>query len=214
MKVLIADDHGIIRLGVSQIIREIDPASTIHEAEDFDETIRLLAVQDIDLLILDINIPGGNNFQMITMVKSKQPEIKVLVFSAFSEELYATRYFKAGADGYLQKDSAPTEVRKAVKTVLSGRHYMSQNVREYFLQGFIGKNKDRDTNTDNPLVLLSDRETEVARMLVSGTSQTKIAEQLNLHTSTVGTHKFRIFEKLSVSNLAELIEKYRVYDYL
>lgn len=212
MKILIADDHGIIRLGLSQIIKEIEPAGTIFEAEDFDETIQVLTAHAIDLLILDINIPGGNNFQMINSVKSKRPKVKVLVFSAFSEELYATRYFKAGADGYLQKDSAPDEVRNAVKTVLSGRHYMSPNVREYFLQSLIGNNKD-SRKQFNPLVLLSDRETEVARMLVSGVSQTKIAEKLNLHTSTIGTHKYRIFEKLAVSNLAELIEKYRVYDY-
>ncbi|QEC51490.1 LuxR family two component transcriptional regulator [Anseongella ginsenosidimutans] len=209
MKVLIADDHGIIRLGVSQIIKEIDPGSTIHEAEDFDETIRLLNAHIIDLLILDINIPGGNNFQMISTVKSKQPDIKVLVFSAFSEELYATRYFKAGADGYLQKDTSPVEVKSAVNTILSGKHYMSQNIREYFLQGMIRK----EVNMNNPLAELSDRETEVARMLVMGISQTAIAEKLNLHTSTVGTHKYRIFEKLAVSNIAELIEKYRIYDY-
>lgn len=212
MNVLIADDHGIIRLGVSQIIREIRPSCTVHEAEDFDEAISLLNAQAIDLLVLDINIPGGNNFQMISTVKSKQPGVKVLVFSAFSEELYATRYFKAGADGYLQKDSSPAEVKSAVNTVLSGRHYMSPNVREYFVESLFGK--DKDSKMENPLGLLSDRETEIARMLVSGLSQTKIAEQLNLHTSTVGTHKYRIFEKLAVSNLAELIEKYRVYDYL
>lgn len=209
MKVLIADDHGIIRLGISQIIRAMDPASVIYEAEDFEETVRILNAYPADLLILDINIPGGNNFQMIGTVKSRQPGVKVLVFSAFSEELYATRYFKAGADGYLQKDTSPAEVRNAVNTVLSGKHYMSQNIREYFVQSL----KKKETTNNNPLVRLSNRETEVARLLVTGVSQTKIAEKLNLHTSTIGTHKNRIFEKLAVSNLAELIEKYRVYDY-
>lgn len=209
---MIADDHGIVRLGVSQILKEVEPLARIYEADDFDETIRVLNEHAIDLLILDINIPGGNNFQMIHAVRSKRPDVKVLIFSAFNEELYATRYFKAGANGYLQKDSAPEEVRNAVTTVLSGRHYMSPNVREYYLRSVIGKTKDNERSV-NPLGLLSDRETEVARMLVSGVSQTKIAEKLNLHTSTVGTHKYRIFEKLSVSNLAELIEKYRVYEH-
>lgn len=202
---MIADDHGIIRLGVSQIIREMEPSSTIYEAEDFDETVRILNTHIIDLLILDINIPGANNFRMIDTVKSKQSDVKVLVFSAFSEELYAARYFKAGADGYLQKDTSPAEVRKAVDTILSGKHYISQNVRERFVQSVLNS----EVNIGNPLTRLSDREAEVARLLVTGMSQTKIAEKLNLHTSTVGTHKNRIFEKLAVTNLVELVEWYR-----
>ena len=208
MNILIADDHGVIRLGAGQIVKEVAPKAVIYEAEDFDEVLGVLNARPIALLILDINIPGGNNFQMIRTIKLKQPAIKILVFSAFSEELYAMKYFKAGAEGYLQKDTSGEEVKEAVKTVLGGRQYMSQNIREQILYNMLNKSDE----AKNPLVLLSERETEIARMLVCGMSQTKIAEKLNLHPSTVATHKIHIFEKLSVKNLAELIEAYRVYD--
>lgn len=205
--VLIADDHAIVRLGMKQIICSLPGAMPITEAKTFDEAISLIEAHTFDLLILDINMPGGNNMQMIYAVKLRQPDIRILVFSAYDEILYALNYLQAGADGYIEKNSPDEEFRTAINAVLMGEKYISKAVREQLIGKFTGQQEHHR----NPFTVLSPREIEVMNLLTKGLSLIKIAEALHLQLTTVSTYKTRIFEKVGVKNVIALIEKAQMY---
>ena len=205
--VLIADDHAIVRLGMKQIICSLPVAISVAEAKTFDEAISLIEAHTFDLLILDINMPGGNNLQMIYAVKLRQPAIRILVFSAYDEILHALNYLKAGADGYIEKNSPDEEFRVAINAVLTGEKYISKAVREQL----IGKLTGQQEHHSNPFAVLSPREIEVMNLLTKGHPLIKIAEILHLQLTTVSTYKTRIFEKVGVSNMIALMEKAQMY---
>ncbi len=208
-EILIADDHGIVRLGTSIVVKEALPLARVTQAEDFDEMIALLSEKAYDLLLLDINMPGGNNIKMVEKILIKQPTIKILVFSSYDETLYALRYLQAGAAGYLNKNTSKADLKDAVLTVLQRGKYMSPEVRDmYYNTLTMGKSVIK---ADNPLNKLSNREVDVAKYLVQGLGIMEVSKALNLSTSTVSTYKTRIFEKLQVDNIAELIEKFRLH---
>lgn len=205
--ILIADDHTIVRLGVTHIISTLTLPTSIKEAETFDQVITLLDQQPFDLLVLDINIPGGNSLQMIDAVKLRQPKIKILIFSGYDEQLFAINYMQAGADGYLVKYSPEDEIRTAIQTVLNQQKYMSAATREQMLN-MLNTQKEP---VQNPLATLSGREIEVMNLLTKGIPVAKIAEMLHLQVTTVSTYKTRVFEKLGISNIVELLEKVKMY---
>jgi DNA-binding NarL/FixJ family response regulator len=205
--ILIADDHTIVRLGVSHIISTLPTPAAVEEASTFDEVIAQLESRPFDLLILDINIPGGNNLQMIDAVKLRQPNIRILMFSGYDEQLFAINYMQAGADGYLVKYSPEEEIRSAISTVLNQQKYMSAGTREQLLSML---NSQREPVL-NPLSTLSGREVEVMYLLTKGVPVARIADMLNLQVTTVSTYKTRIFEKLQISNVIELLEKVKMY---
>lgn len=205
--ILVADDHTIVRLGVTHIITTLTLPTVIHEAETFDQVITMLDKQPYDLLILDINIPGGNSLQMIDAVKLRQPKIKILIFSGYDEQLFAINYMQAGADGYLVKYSPEDEIRNAILTVLNQQKYMSAATREQMLNML---NTHREP-VQNPLANLSGREIEVMNLLTKGIPVARIAEMLHLQVTTVSTYKTRVFEKLGISNIVELLEKVKMY---
>lgn len=206
--VLIADDHAVVRYGTSLIVRSIIPGSEVHEAENFNQLIQLLEKKDYSLVILDINIPGGNTHQMIDAIRLRRPGIKILIFSAYDENQYAWRYLQAGADGYLYKEAPETEIKQAIATVLRNEKYTSESFKQWILEHLQGPN----ASPPNPLHQLSNREMEVLQFLVQGSSTAAIAARLHLQLSTVSTYKNRLFEKLEVNNLVELIEKVRLYN--
>lgn len=208
ISILIADDHAVVRYGTSRILKEMLPDAKVTEAENFPRLLSLLDGGIFRLLILDINIPGGNNLQMIDVVRLRQPQIKLLVFSGYDEQVYALRCLQAGADGYLMKDSGEEEIKTAVSAVLKNERYSSTAIKQHLLNSLI----DRKPVKDNPLQALTDRETEVLHQLIKGLNTASIARLLNLQTSTISTYKTRIFEKMSVSNVVELAEKVRVYN--
>jgi len=205
--VLIADDHAIVRLGMKQIICSLPGPMNVTEAKTFDEAISLIEAQTFDLLILDINMPGGNNMQMIYAVKLRQPGIRILVFSAYDEILYALNYLKAGADGYIEKNSPDEEFKTAINGVLMGEKYISKAVREQL----IGKFTRQQEQHSNPFAVLSPREIEVMNLLSKGHPLIKIAEILHLQLTTVSTYKTRIFEKVGVTNVIALMEKAQMH---
>lgn len=205
--ILVADDHTIVRLGVTHIISTLTLPTTIKEAETFDQVITMLDEQPYDLLILDINIPGGNSLQMIDAVKLRQPKIKILIFSGYDEQLFAINYMQAGADGYLVKYSPEDEIRNAILTVLNHQKYMSAGTREQMLN-MLNTHKEPALN---PLSTLSGREVEVMNLLTKGIPVAKIAEMLHLQVTTVSTYKTRVFEKLGITNIVELLEKVKMY---
>ncbi len=204
---LIADDHAIVRYGTSQLLKDLSPYSNIYEAANFVQVISLLEERPFDLLILDVNIPGGNNLQMIHAIRLRQPGIKILIFSGYNEQMFAIRYLQAGANGYLMKDSPQSELKTAVQAVLNNEIYASAEIKQQLLSNL----SEKKSAASNPLLTLSDREAEVMQQLVKGSSTAAIAKALNLQISTVSTYKARIFEKLGVDNIVDLVEKVRLY---
>lgn len=204
--ILIADDHGVVRYGMMLLLKDIMPWAKVSQVGSFNEAVDLIKKTEIDLLILDINLPGGNNIQMLESLNAVQKGIKVLMFSAYEESLYATRYLQAGAKGYLHKQTSNNEIKKAIATVFSGGVYMSDNVKDLMLNRMLNHNEDQ-----SPLDLLSNREFEVAQLLIYGHGITDISSLLNLQISTVSTYKNRIFEKLNVVNVVQLIDKFHFW---
>lgn len=202
--ILIAEDHAIVRLGISILLKNLYPGTNVLEVDDFNEAIKAINQHPIDLIILDINIPNGNSIQMIDTIRVRQPDTKILIFSAYDEDLYAQRYIEAGANGFLSKGARGPEIDKAIKTVLNYDIYASEYVKQSLLQRLADKNA-----VANPLQTLSNRETEVMQLLIEAKSVSEISAMLNLQISTVSTYRKRIFEKLSIKNIVELIQKYR-----
>ncbi|MFN3968080.1 response regulator transcription factor [Flavobacterium sp.] len=203
---LIADDHSIVRQGVSLLIKELFFNAKIHQAGNFKDTLKILRETKIDLLVLDINFPDGNSLNIIAETKNIQPDIKILIFSAYDEDIYALRYLNAGASGYLNKGSNEEEMKQALKSMIVSGKYITQNIKDRILDSYISK------KPINPLELLSNREVEVARLLIKGYGNMEIAEYLNVKKSTVSTFKNRIFEKLEIDNLADLIDFFHLYN--
>lgn len=202
-----ADDHAIVRFGTISLIRDLFDEVTVVEAANFDDSLRMVEDRHFDLLILDINIPGGNSFQMIDVLRLRQPGLKILIFTAYDEHMYGFRYLQAGADGFLMKNSNEDEIKYAIRSVLGGEKYFGPSVKAYLLD----KMNQKKQEVANPLLTLSNRETEVVRLLIQGNGIAEIARLLHLQISTVSTYKVRIFQKLNVRNIVELVERFNLY---
>ena len=200
-KILVADDHFIVRTGISLVLRAAFEGAAITQAQDFEAAIHLLGTAPFDLLLLDIDLPGGNTAKMISHIKDANAKVKIVMFSAYDEETYAPRYLRAGASGYVNKLSAEEEIVEAVRAVLEHGEYKNPKLN-------LATNK----KDDNPLSILSKREYEIMSLLVRGEGNLEIVNLLNIQMSTVSTYKKRIFEKLNVSNLPSLIEIFKIYD--
>jgi len=207
-RVLIADDHSIVRLGASMIIQECIPNAKICPAQTYDEVFEQLNQESCDLLLLDINMPGGNNINVIKELLELQPELKILVFSSYEESLYALRYIRAGACGYLNKSTAMSELKNAIESILTRGKYMSEAVKELYIQKLTTSKASFDKS--NPLHKLSNREMDVAKHLIKGLGILEVATLMELSSSTVSTYKSRVFEKLNVGNIPELIELFKL----
>lgn len=203
-RVLVADDHSIVRLGASIIIKEVLKTEDIVHAESYGEVQSKIKEAQYDLLILDLNMPGGNNIRMVQEILNLQPEIKILVFSSYDEQIYALRYLEAGAMGYLNKSTSMLELRDALERLQEGKRYMSDSVRDQYIE-ILTKSKT-EVNKNNPLLTLSDRETDVAKQLIKGYGVVDVAKAMELNPSTVSTYKSRIFKKLNIKNIPELIK--------
>lgn len=202
---LIADDHGVVRQGVSLLIKELFLKADVYQAGNFKDTFKVLKETKIDLLVLDINFPDGNSLNSIAEIKNIQPDVKILIFSAYDEDIYAMRYLNAGASGYLNKGSSEEEMKQALKSMLISGKYMTQKIKDRILDSYISK------APINPLEQLSNREVEVARLLIKGYGNLEISDLLQIKKTTVSTFKNRIFEKLEIDNLAALIELFHLY---
>lgn len=202
--ILLADDHSVVRHGISLILKEVFQGIIITHADSFDEVISKLRKKQ-DLIFLDINLPGGNSTKMIEKIRQNHPNLLILMFSAYDETQYALRYIHAGANGFLNKDSSDQEIIKAVRSVIETGKYISDIVKEKILENALNK------TPINPLESLSDREIEVAELLVSGEGNLEISNKLNIQMTTVSTFKNRIFEKLGINNVVRLVEILKIY---
>ncbi|HEU4790815.1 MAG TPA: response regulator transcription factor [Flavobacterium sp.] len=206
-KILIVDDHFIVRSGMSILLEnEIDNVQ-ISEANDFQEALVECGKVTFDLVILDINLPGGKKCYMVDDLREFQKDVKILIFSAHEEDIYAFRYIQAGANGYLNKLSDSETIVKAVKTVLEKGKFISNDIVNKFI-AFSQHRKE----SDNPLEYLTHRELEIAELLARGFGNLEIANELDIKMTTVSTHKLNVFKKVHVTNiieLAELLKKFK-----
>lgn len=198
IKVLIADDHTVVRQGLKQILADDPQLSVVGEAADGNEVLTALETLSVDALVLDITMPGRNGLDVLKEVKRKRPALPVLVLSMHPEDQFAIRILRAGAAGYITKESAPEELVGALRKVCSGGKYVSPQLAEK-LAVFIG-----DETTRPPHEKLSDREFEVLRMLALGKTVTEVAEELLLSVKTVSTYRTRVLEKMKMTSNADL----------
>ncbi len=203
--ILLIDDHHIVRTGIKLILTERLNV-LIDEAANGASAIDQIKKNVYSLIMLDINMPDTNGFQLLKQVLRIKPDSNVLMFSMNPEEHFAKRFIKTGAKGYLNKEASDNEILKAVSTILSGKKYISDGMAQMLLD------ESEQDKTDNPFKLLSNREFEVAISLIKGKTPGEIAEQINLHPSTIGTYKTRILEKLNVHNVIELNQLATMYD--
>ena len=199
-QILIAEDHPLVLMGIKHLLMEHLPGATICAVDDFAKALIVLEKQKFDLLIMDINLPGGDKVGMVNSVRLKQAKINILVCSSYEEQLYALPFLKAGANGYVSKTASNEEFLTAVDQVMSGRIYASASV----LQNAFGILFNSKGNQNSIADKLTDKELEIAKMLSKGLSTKAIASQINLSPSSVSTYKAKIFEKLWVSNVIEL----------
>ncbi len=197
-KILIADDHSAIRIGVRQICVSEFPAVVIGEATNYAEVFQKLSSDSWDILILDIDLPGRSGLDILQQIKAEKMKIPVLMFSFHGEEQIALRALKLGAAGYLSKDAADMELVKAINQIALGRKYVSQTLSEQLIYLL-----DSDTNKE-PHELLSEREYQTMLLIASGKTVTEIAEILILSKATISTYRARILEKMKMKNNAEL----------
>jgi two-component system, NarL family, invasion response regulator UvrY len=204
VKILIVDDHAIVRKGLSQILVDDFEHYVIGEAQDADEALNMIRKQPWDLIILDINLPGRSGLELLSILRDQFPGMPVLMLSTFSEDQYAIRALISGAAGYLNKQSAPEELIMAIKKIRNGERYLSENQTSLLLSTMINK-KAGIQNGNMGIDSLSNRELEILIMIASGKTLTDIAHTLSLSIRTISTYRSRILDKLSLSTNNELI---------
>ena len=199
IRILIADDHAIVRGGLKQLLSSETGLSVAGEAANGLEALKQIREQPFDVALMDMSMPGRSGIELIKQVKTEKPKLAVLVLSMHKEEQYAVRALKAGASGYLTKESAPDQLVAAIRKIAGGGVFISAGVAER-LALELGGNHDAA-----PHALLSSREYQIFRMIVSGTPIGGIANELSLSVKTVSTHKTRILQKMKMTSSAELI---------
>lgn len=203
---LLIDDHAIVRSGIKfWLSSEYHPAE-IDEAENGREAMEKIDNNEYDLLLLDIHMPDTNSFDLLKYILANRPGAKVLIFSMNSENMYAKRFLKAGAAGFVSKDAPIEEFKKAVNLTLSNKKYYSDKFIDTIMNAKTGE------ENANPFLKLSDREFEIMSLLLEGKSVSDISQLLNIHNSTTGTYKSRIFEKLNIENIFQLNKLAVIYE--
>ena len=208
-RIVLADDHTIVREGLKQILAGAEDFEVVDEARDGHEVMARVRELEFDVLLLDMSMPGKSGVELIRQVKAEKPRLRILVLSMHEEHQYAVRAIRAGASGYLTKESAAGELVAAIRKVAGGGAVISAEVAERLAQDAMPHAEGPPHRT------LSDREYEVFRLLVGGKTVTEIAGALHLSAKTISTHKARLMEKLGVDNNAELIHyalKHRLSD--
>ena len=199
IQVLVADDHAVVRRGLRQILAETPDIVVRGEASNAGEVRRLVREVTCDVLVLDISLPGGNGIELLGEIRRERPRLPVLILTVFSEEQYAVRAIKAGAAGFLTKESAPDKLVLAVRKVAGGGRWVSAELGETLASLLAGE------GAGAPHERLSDREFEVMRMLAAGKTVSTIGEELSLSVKTVSTHRARILKKMNMRTNADLM---------
>lgn len=200
IRVVIADDHAIVREGLKRIVGDAPEIEVVDEAADGTDVMRIVRSLEFDVLVLDLSMPGRSGMELIKLVKSEKPRLRILVLSMHQELQYAVRAIKSGASGYLTKESAPAQLVQAILKIAGGGAFISAEVAQQLALGAMP-----GAQAAAPHESLSDREFEVFRLLVAGASVTDIAARLKLSVKTVSTHKANLMQKMGLNNQSELI---------
>ncbi len=198
IRVMIADDHAIVRQGLRQILSDIEDMEVAGEACNGVEALQLSRDGQWDVVLMDVSMPDRNGIDALKLIRKEQPKLPVLILSMYPEEQYAIRALKAGAAGYLTKQSAPEQLVTAIRQVASGKKYVSASLAMELAEA-IGEDTDRPLHEK-----LSDREYQTLCMIASGKTPTQIADELNLSVKTISVYRARLLEKMHLRNNAEL----------
>jgi len=199
IRVLIADDHAIVRQGLKKILDESPDIKIVAEHANGADALRWIRANDCDVALLDIAMPGRSGIEVLKQLHEEKPKLPILILSIYPEDQYAVRLIKAGADGYLTKESAPEVVMEAVRRVAAGKKYISPAVAEMLANEF-GTQEGK-----LPHETLSDREYQIFLLLASARTVSEIANALSLSVKTISTYRTRILEKMQLRNNAELM---------
>jgi two-component system invasion response regulator UvrY len=206
-QILIFEDHEIVSSAVSRIVTDTLSNVDIRIADSFQKGLKMLGSGTMaDLLILDVDLPGGESYGMITKIRTVQPGIRILVFTGQDEDRHALRFLSAGANGFLSKNAPMQELAVAIREIMDNKKYMPEAIQRKITDSFFNKLSPAKVFAETPL---SPREMEVLELLLQGKWTKEIALELNLKLTTVSTHKARIFEKMQVKNILELSQKVR-----
>lgn len=197
-RVLVVDDHAVVRRGLMQILAEEKDIEKLGEAASAHELLEMVKAQDWDIVVLDITMPGTNGIEVLKDIKRLRPRLPVLILSIHPEDRFAVRALRAGAAGYITKDSASEEIIRAIRTVLSGKKYLSPTATQN-LASALGRDREEPLHA-----ALSDREFQVLVMIASGKTVGEIARELCLSDKTVSTYRSRVLTKLNLKNNMEL----------
>jgi len=197
-KILIADDHYIVRTGLITLIKEESMQVEIDECRDGNDTWQKVQANEYDLLILDISMPYTDSFTLLKNIFALRPDQKVLILTMNSEDVYAKKYLKLGVKGFINKEEPPSEISKAIANIMDNRKYLSAKMRDTLTREAL------EGKTENPFENLSIRELEIMNHLIDGKNVSDIATLLSVHISTISTHKANIMQKLGVTNIIEL----------
>jgi two-component system, NarL family, invasion response regulator UvrY len=201
IRIAVADDHAVVRKGIRQILSDVPDLVVEGEAASADELLTLLRSRPFDLVVLDLTLGTRSGIDLLKHIRSEFPRLPVLILSMHAEDLFAIRALRAGASGYVQKESAPEEMVVAIRRIAAGGTYLSPAMGER-----IAADVARGGAELSPHERLSDREFEVFQLLGAGESVTAIAHELNLSVKTVSTHRTRILEKTGLQNNAEIVQ--------
>ncbi|WP_395061305.1 response regulator [Flavobacterium sp.] len=201
--ILLVDDHMVVRKGIELILGSNVSNATIYNAENYEDALEIAKAVKIDLILLDININGVENIKIMKQIKDIQPAIKILIFSSHEESQYGLRYIQNGADGFLNKDCSEDKIISAVQEILEKGSFYSDEIRNK-LKSKVGKKQ-----LVNSIESLSNREFEIAQLLITGLGNLEISNKLDIQMSTVSTYKNRIFEKLSINNVVSLSDLFK-----
>ncbi len=197
-KILIADDHVLVREGLKKVLTEENDLEVKSEAASGDEVLSIISKQKFDIILLDISMPGKSGLDILKAIKEIQPNIKILILSMHPEERFAVRALKLGASGYLTKQSAPEELVNAIRKLLNGGSYISSVLADKLAE------EVKNGSKDNIHEKLSNREFEVFRLIATGKTVSQIAEHLSLSIPTVSTYRARILDKMDMKTNAEI----------
>ena len=200
MRVLIADDHAVVRRGLEQILVDSLKEIVVGEASNAEDAIRLVDRQEWDVVVLDISMPGRSGLDALKEIKKIRPNLPVLILSIHPEDEFATRVLRAGASGYMTKETAPDELVNAINKVVAGGKYVSAALAEK-----LASDLEKDLGGAPPHKRLSDREYEVLLLIASGHTISEIAEDLSLSVKTISTYRARILEKTDLKGNADLV---------
>ena len=199
-KFLLIDDHVVVRSGIKTLLLEIFKPCEIYEAGDGTAAVAELNKYPYDLVIMDIQMPGTDAFGLMEYIRINHEDARVLVFSMSAENIYAKRFLKAGAKGFVSKEAPLEEIKRAITQVLNNKRYISEAMIDILTE------ESYSDTAKNPFQKLSARELEITSLLLSGQTLSEISKSLHIQISTTGTHKSRLFEKLGITNVLELKE--------